>query len=224
MVARDGHVLEIPAATHDPFRRSSRPSSISISSISSTNSGFPSAASRIRARASSARSASPRRCFSRSSLSGLRAARAALTWRSACRLPRPDARPGARAGRGRRAGSAPRGRGRRRGRSDRGRSARPSGRRRRRRRAAARAPTASNSRRVAKKSSSGEDAPDSSSVRTSRTRVLAQLVQHLEERPERDPLAVGEAAARDDARVGFELARRAPPPAATCRRRPGRES
>ena len=41
---------DLPAATHDPFRRSSSPSSISISSISSTNSGLPSAASRIRAR------------------------------------------------------------------------------------------------------------------------------------------------------------------------------
>ena len=42
---------------------------MSISSISSTKSGFPSAASRIRARASSASSASPRRLLRRSSVS-----------------------------------------------------------------------------------------------------------------------------------------------------------
>ena len=51
-------------ARHEPSSNRSRPSSISMPIISSTNSGFPSAAARIRSRAVPGRSASPSRLSS----------------------------------------------------------------------------------------------------------------------------------------------------------------
>ena len=126
--------------------------------ISSTKSGFPSAASRILARsASSADRAVEQARDERVGVGRRRAARAARSSRSACRRPSSAAGRAAPAVPCRAAGSARRGSGRRRDRRDRGTPPRPSGCRRARRRAAPPAATASSSLRMAQAISSTEE-------------------------------------------------------------------
>ena len=180
----------------------------SIATISSTNSGLPSAASRMRSRSpldvAGELAEQPRR-----SPRG-RAAPAAPSPRAACRRPSPAGGRAAPAAPCTGAGSARRATSRRRARPGRGTRPPPSAGRPRRRRAAARAPPPRRGGAPRRRSPPSTRLPvlaeqrraSGRATRGSSSRsVRPQLLDRLDDRPVRDALAVGEAPAADDRRV-----------------------
>ena len=94
-------------ARHAPSSNRRSPSSISMPSISSTNSGLPSAASRIRSRAAGGDVRAPEQVVDQHARPRRpRAARAGSRWRSSSRRPSPGGARAARAARRRAAGAA----------------------------------------------------------------------------------------------------------------------